>query len=89
MSEPAPKKTRFDSPPEVKFTKIFINNEWHDSVSGKTFPTLNPTSGEKICDVAEGDKEDVEKAVAAAQEAFKLGSPWRTMDASERGTESS
>ena len=71
--------------PEVKFTKIFINNTWHDSVSGKTFPTINPSTGEKICDVQEGDKADVDKAVKAAKEAFKLGSPWRTMDASQRG----
>jgi len=85
MSEPAAKKSRFDGPPEVKYTKILINNEWHDSVSGKTFPTINPTNGEKICDVAEGDKEDSSKAVAAAKEAFKLGSRWRTMDASMRG----
>ena len=85
MSEPAAKKGRFDAPPEVKYTKIFINNEWHDAVSGKTFPTINPATGEKICDVAEGDKADVDKAVAAAREAFKLGSTWRTMDASQRG----
>ena len=71
--------------PDVKFTKIFINNTWHDSVSGKTFPTINPATGEKICDVQEGDKADVDKAVKAAREAFKLGSPWRTMDASQRG----
>ena len=71
--------------PEVKFTKIFINNEWHESVSGKTFPTINPATGDKICDVQEGDKADVDKAVKAACEAFKLGSPWRTMDASQRG----
>ena len=71
--------------PEPKYTKIFINNEWHDSVSGKTFPTINPATGEKICDVQEGDKADVDKAVKAAREAFKLGSPWRTMDASQRG----
>uniref|UniRef100_A0A1X7V480 Aldehyde dehydrogenase domain-containing protein n=1 Tax=Amphimedon queenslandica TaxID=400682 RepID=A0A1X7V480_AMPQE len=73
------------SRPEVKYTKLFINNEWVDSVSGKTFPTINPTDGEKICDVSEGDKADVDKAVDAAREAFKLGSVWRTMDASERG----
>ena len=73
------------SRPEVKYTKLFINNEWVDSVSGKTFPTINPTDGEKICDVSEGDKADVDKAVEAAREAFKLGSTWRTMDASERG----
>merc|ERR1711970_1154715 len=71
--------------PQLKFTKIFINNEWVDSVSGKTFPTINPATGEVICQVQEGDKADVEKAVKAAQTAFKLGSEWRTMDASKRG----
>ncbi len=54
-------------------------------MSGKTFPTIDPTNGEKLCDVAEGDKEDSSKAVAAAKEAFKLGSTWRTMNASARG----
>ncbi|XP_077997200.1 aldehyde dehydrogenase, mitochondrial-like [Glandiceps talaboti] len=71
--------------PVIHCTKLFINNEWVDSVSGKTFPTINPTTGEKICDIAEGDKADVDKAVKAAREAFQLGSPWRTMDASHRG----
>ena len=71
--------------PEAKYVKIFTNNEWDDALSGKTFPTINPATGEKICDVAEGDKADVDKAVAAACEAFKLGSMWRTMDASQRG----
>lgn len=71
--------------PEIKYTKIFINNEWVDAADGKTFPTINPSTGEKICDVAAGDKADVEKAVKAAKEAFKLGSPWRRMDASARG----
>lgn len=85
MSTPPPKKPRVSEAPEIKFTKIFINNEWCDAVSGKTFPTINPATGEKIVDVAEGDKADVDKAVAAASAAFKLGSPWRTMDASERG----
>ena len=79
MTEEAKKNT------EIKYTKIFINNEWHDAVSGKTFPTFNPATGEKLCDVAEGDKADVDKAVAAARDAFKLGSTWRTMDASQRG----
>uniref|UniRef100_H0X3P5 aldehyde dehydrogenase (NAD(+)) n=1 Tax=Otolemur garnettii TaxID=30611 RepID=H0X3P5_OTOGA len=64
---------------------IFINNEWHDSVSGKKFPVLNPATEETICHVEEGDKEDVDKAVKAARQAFQIGSPWRTMDASERG----
>jgi len=71
--------------PVITCTQIFINNEWVDSVSGKTFPTVNPATGEVICQVQEGDKMDVEKAVKAAKAAFKLGSTWRTMDASQRG----
>uniref|UniRef100_A0A9J7ZNJ8 Aldehyde dehydrogenase 1 family, member A2 n=1 Tax=Cyprinus carpio carpio TaxID=630221 RepID=A0A9J7ZNJ8_CYPCA len=71
--------------PEIKYTKIFINNEWHASVSGKVFSTYNPATGEKICDVQEADKADVDKAVQAARSAFSLGSVWRKMDASERG----
>lgn len=71
--------------PEIKYTQIFINNEWVTSVSGKTFATVNPTNGKKICDVQEGDKVDVDKAVRAARKAFKFGSPWQQMDASKRG----
>ena len=47
--------------PTPKYTKLFINNEWVDAVSGKTFSTYDPTNGEKICDVAEADKADVDK----------------------------
>ncbi|XP_060562787.1 aldehyde dehydrogenase 1A1-like isoform X2 [Ruditapes philippinarum] len=70
--------------PEIKYTQIFINNEWVNSVSGKTFPTINPTNRKKICDVQEGDKADIDKAVAAAKIAFEFGSPWQQMDASKR-----
>ncbi|XP_006009078.1 aldehyde dehydrogenase X, mitochondrial [Latimeria chalumnae] len=71
--------------PDVHYTKLFISNEWRDAVSGKTFPTFNPTTGDIITHVAEGDKADVDLAVKAARDAFKLGSPWRRMDASHRG----
>ncbi|XP_012714200.1 aldehyde dehydrogenase, mitochondrial [Fundulus heteroclitus] len=71
--------------PEVHYNKLFINNEWQDAMSGKTFPTINPSTGEVICQVAEADQADVDKAVKAAHNAFRLGSPWRLMDASERG----
>ncbi|XP_063105786.1 aldehyde dehydrogenase 1A1-like [Cavia porcellus] len=70
---------------KIQYTKIFINNEWHNSVSGKKFPVINPATEEVICEVEEGDKADVDKAVQAARQAFQIGSPWRTMDASERG----
>nr|AAI57514.1 aldh1a2 protein [Xenopus tropicalis]AAI71166.1 aldehyde dehydrogenase 1 family, member A2 [Xenopus tropicalis] len=70
---------------EVKHTKIFINNEWQTSESGRTFPVYNPATGEQICEVQEAEKADVDKAVQAARLAFSLGSVWRRMDASERG----
>lgn len=71
--------------PEIKYTKLFINNEWQDSVSGKVFHVYNPANGEQICEVQEAEKADVDKAVQAARLAFSLGSVWRKMDASERG----
>jgi len=71
--------------PEVKYTQLFINNEFVNSASGKTFPTYNPCTEEVICQVQEGDKADVDKAVKAATAAFALDAPWRTMDASARG----
>jgi len=71
--------------PEIKYTKLFINNEFVDAVTGKTFPVHNPATEELLCNIAEGDKADIDKAVAAAQNAFGNNSPWRTMDASLRG----
>nr|KAF6391204.1 aldehyde dehydrogenase 1 family member A2 [Pipistrellus kuhlii] len=70
---------------EIKFTKIFINNEWQNSESGRVFPVYNPATGEQVCEVQEADKADIDKAVQAARLAFSLGSVWRRMDASERG----
>src|SRR5258706_14391362 len=72
--------------PNVKIsaTKLLINGQWVSSASGKTFPTINPSTGEVITQVAEADAPDVDKAVAAARAAFDKG-PWRKMSASERG----
>src|SRR5215469_2216828 len=73
--------------PEVKVgpTKLLINNRWVNSASGKTFPTVNPATGEEIAQVAEADAADVDKAVSAARTAFERG-PWRNkISAAERG----
>src|SRR6266566_1111186 len=70
--------------PQVKDQPLLIGGKWLDSVSGKTFPTTNPATGETICHVAEGDKADVDLAVKAARKAFESG-PWAKMNASERG----
>ena len=56
--------------PKIKYTSIFINNDFVNSESGKTFPTINPATGDVICDVQEGDIADVDKAVKAANAAF-------------------
>ncbi|XP_012685831.2 retinal dehydrogenase 1 isoform X2 [Clupea harengus] len=69
----------------IEYTKIFINNEWHESCQKRKMAVHNPATGDLICEVEEGDKEDIDKAVKHAREAFQLGSPWRRMDASERG----
>jgi aldehyde dehydrogenase (NAD+) len=69
----------------LPMTKLLIGNEWVNSKSGKTFPTINPATGEEICQVAEADAQDVDRAVKVARDAFHSKSPWRTMSASERG----
>jgi aldehyde dehydrogenase (NAD+) len=85
MTTTATQKVRTAKPPKVKQVQpLFIGGKWQDSVSGKTFPTINPATGEVICQVAEGDKADVDLAVKAARRAFEQG-PWPKMNASERG----
>src|SRR6202451_63111 len=64
--------------------KMLINGKWVDAASGKTFPTYNPATGEILARVAEGDREDVDRAVKSARAAFETG-PWPTMSPSERG----
>ncbi|XP_042415874.1 aldehyde dehydrogenase family 2 member C4-like isoform X1 [Zingiber officinale] len=70
--------------PEIKFTKLFINGSFVDAVSGKTFATTDPRSGEVITMVAEGEKDDVDLAVKAAREAFDHGQ-WPRMSGFQRG----
>jgi aldehyde dehydrogenase (NAD+) len=77
-------RPRAVKPPKVKDQPLFIGGKWQDAVSNKTFPTLNPATGEVICQVAEGDKADIDLAVKAARKAFEEG-PWPKMNASERG----
>ena len=65
-------------------TRLLIDGQWRDSVSGKTFETVNPATEEVIAQVAEGDAADVDLAVKAARRAFDSG-PWSRMDARDRG----
>ncbi|XP_053726852.1 aldehyde dehydrogenase 1A1-like [Synchiropus splendidus] len=69
----------------VQYTQLFIDNEWQKSCSGRKIPVQNPATGELLCEVEEADTEDIDKAVRSARAAFQLGSPWRSMNASDRG----
>jgi aldehyde dehydrogenase (NAD+) len=75
-------KTRL--PVKIRQTKMLIDGKWIDSISGRTFETINPATGEVIAHVAEGEAGDIDKAVKAARKAFDKG-PWRKMNARERG----
>ncbi len=72
--------TEFVSKPR----KMLIGGKWVDAVSGKTFDTRNPATGEVLAHVAEADSADVDQAVKAARKAFESG-PWPEMSPSERG----
>jgi phenylacetaldehyde dehydrogenase len=64
--------------------QLFIDGNFTGAVSGKTFPVYDPSTGEVMAQVAEGDRADIDRAVRAARKAFD-GGPWRTMSPSARG----
>ncbi len=68
----------------AKPKQLLIDGKWVPAASGKTFEVTNPATGRVVAHVAEGDKEDVERAVKAARRAFESG-PWATMSPSDRG----
>lgn len=68
----------------TKEYKLFINGEWTDALSGKTFETYNPGTGEVNAVVAEAGKADVDRAVQAARRAFE-SIEWKNMPPGERG----
>lgn len=67
----------------ITLTQLYINGEWRDSASGKTFVAIDPTTEAEIAQLAEGTVEDVELAVKAAGIAF-VGA-WGQMSGHERG----
>ncbi|XP_006631068.2 cytosolic 10-formyltetrahydrofolate dehydrogenase [Lepisosteus oculatus] len=64
--------------------QLFINGQFVDAEGGKTYQTINPTDGTAICNVSLAQVSDVDKAVAAAKEAFENGE-WGKMNARDRG----
>jgi betaine-aldehyde dehydrogenase len=69
---------------EVRTYQMYVNGEWVDSKSNKTFPVYDPATEEVIAQVPEANADDVNRAVAAARSAFDDG-PWSSTTAQERG----
>src|SRR5216683_218611 len=77
MSSPQPTQTT------PRRYQLFIDGQFVDAESGKTFSSPNPATGETFAEVAEADKADVDKAVAAARKA--MTGKWSKMSARDRG----
>jgi acyl-CoA reductase-like NAD-dependent aldehyde dehydrogenase len=81
--------TSATDPTEIAFlrqqpVKMLIGGQWVPAASGKTFATINPATGTVLAQVAEGESEDINRAVAAARKAFESG-PWPKLTPSQRG----
>ena len=62
---------------------LFINGEFVPGVEGRYFDTINPSNEEKIAEVAEAGKADIDKAVSSARKAYDK--TWSKMPPKERG----
>ena len=62
--------------------KLFIGGEWVDPIDGELVPSINPATGAPWALTAFGGVKDIDRAVAAANEAMR--GPWRTMPPSQR-----
>ncbi len=64
-------------------TRLFIDGKFVDAAKGGRFTTVNPATGETLAKMSAGTAEDIDRAVAAAQRAFKSGS-WSRMAPRQR-----
>ncbi|XVQ14759.1 aldehyde dehydrogenase family protein [Spirillospora sp. CA-255316] len=64
--------------------KLLIGGRWEEAASGRTFPSINPSTGEIVAELAEAGPEDADRAVAAARAAFE--GPWRRLKPRDRQT---
>ena len=63
--------------------KLLIGGEWVDPKSDKRVPVYDPATGRQIASVPDAGPEDVQRAVAAARQAFEKG-PWAEMLPAQR-----
>jgi aldehyde dehydrogenase (NAD+)/phenylacetaldehyde dehydrogenase len=74
-----------ETTPSLKLqTDLYIGGKFVPSASGKRFSTVNPATGETLAEIAEGGREDLDRAVMAARQAFAAG-PWAEMKPRQRG----
>ncbi|MZH02185.1 MAG: aldehyde dehydrogenase family protein [Nitrospinae bacterium] len=64
--------------------KLLIDGKRVDAANGETFEVLDPSDNSALTRVPKGEKEDIDRAVKAARNAFENG-PWRKVTVSERG----
>jgi acyl-CoA reductase-like NAD-dependent aldehyde dehydrogenase len=69
---------------DIKSYKMLIDGEWVKASDGGTFDSVNPATGQVWSNVPEATAEDVDRAVRAADAAFKTG-PWSKMTPTQRG----
>ena len=62
--------------------RLLIDGEFVPALSGRTFDSINPATGQVFAQIADGDVEDVDRAVAAARRAFT--GPWSRFKPFER-----
>ncbi len=72
-----------DTAAAVREARMFIGGEQVDALDGQTFEAINPATGEVIATVPLGGKQDVDRAVEAAQKA--LDGPYGKWSAAKRG----
>src|SRR4051794_28801833 len=65
--------------------QLLIGGEWRPAADGRTFESIDPSTGEAIAAAAHAGPEDVDAAVGAARAAFADDSPWRKLPAPARG----
>src|SRR5271157_87859 len=83
---PQPRTLKPEMATDKLQTKLVIDGKLVNSVSGKTFKSINPATEDVITEIALGDTADVDLAVKAARRAFDdRRGPWRKMDARDRG----
>jgi betaine-aldehyde dehydrogenase len=74
-----------EAPPDVARLQMVIGGELVDAADGQTFDVVSPVTGQVIATAPLGGREDVDRAVAAAQQALDEKKGWSTWSAAKRG----